>query len=121
MIKILNYADVSPEEVFARSEQSADVSAVVSDIIEDVRKNGDEAIIRYAARFDGIDPEGFALELTEDDKDNALAQALAIFPEIKKVCGKKAIEYGLLHRLDGLHPCPDRRVQRDHHGNSAGQ
>ena len=72
MIKILNYADVSPEEVFARSEQAADVSAIVSDIIEDVRKNGDEAIIKYAAKFDGIDPDGFVLELTEDDKDEAL-------------------------------------------------
>ena len=66
MIKILNYADVSPEEVFARSEQAADVSAIVSDIIEDVRKNGDEAIIQYAAKFDGIDPDGFVLELTAE-------------------------------------------------------
>ena len=35
----------------------------------------------------------------EDDR-NALSQAAALYPEIKTVCGKKSIEYGLLHRLD---------------------
>ena len=72
MIKILKFADVTAEEVFARSEPTSDVSDVVTHIIEDVRLNGDRAIIRYAARFDGIDPEGFELELTEDEKDEAL-------------------------------------------------
>ena len=46
-------------------------------------------------------PKGLpSAPLTEDDKDNALAHACAMYPEIKKVSGKKAIEYGLLHRLD---------------------
>ncbi len=38
--------------------------------------------------------------LNAEDTDNALAQACAMYPQIKSVCGKKAIEYGLLHRLD---------------------
>ena len=38
--------------------------------------------------------------LNENDKDNALSQAIQIFPEIQNVTGKKQIEYGLLHRLD---------------------
>ena len=38
--------------------------------------------------------------LTEDDKNNALSQAIQMFPEILNVAGKKQIEYGLLHRLD---------------------
>ena len=38
--------------------------------------------------------------LNPEDKENALAQACAMYPQIKSVCGKKAIEYGLLHRLD---------------------
>ena len=72
MIKILKFADVTAEEVFAKSEPTSDVSDVVTHIIEDVRLNGDRAIIRYAARFDGIDPDGFELELTEDEKYEAL-------------------------------------------------
>ena len=38
--------------------------------------------------------------LSESDCNNALAQAIEDFPEIKEVKGRKAIEYGLLHRLD---------------------
>ena len=46
-------------------------------------------------------PKGLAsAPLTIDDKDNALNQALEVFPELKNVKGKKEIEYGLLHRLD---------------------
>ena len=70
MIRILNCAEVSEDEIFARSVPTADVSDVVSDIIADVRKNGDEALIRYAARFDRA--ELTALEVTQQELDDAL-------------------------------------------------
>ena len=38
--------------------------------------------------------------LVKGDTENALAQAIEKFPEIRGVHGKKEIEYGLLHRLD---------------------
>jgi sulfopropanediol 3-dehydrogenase len=38
-----------------------DVSAVVREVIEDVRANGDEAVRRYSARFDDWSPESFRL------------------------------------------------------------
>ncbi len=40
-------------EIFARVEQKAEVGAVVSAIIEDVRKEGDAALLRYCEKFDG--------------------------------------------------------------------
>ena len=63
MIKILDFAELTADEVFARSEPTADVSDIVAAIIKDVRENGDEAVIRYAAKFDGVDPEGFVFAL----------------------------------------------------------
>ena len=46
-------------------------------------------------------PKGLpSAPLSAEDSENALSQAVAMFPEIKTVCGKKPIEYGLLHRLD---------------------
>ena len=46
-------------------------------------------------------PKGLAsAPLNENDIDNAMSQAAKLFPQIKDVQGKKAIEYGLLHRLD---------------------
>ena len=46
-------------------------------------------------------PKGLpSAPLNAEDTQNALSQAAAMFPNIKSVCGKKPIEYGLLHRLD---------------------
>ena len=45
MIRILDFAEVTADEVFARSEPTADVSDIVSAIIKDVRENGDEALM----------------------------------------------------------------------------
>lgn len=46
-------------------------------------------------------PKGLAsAPLSQADFDNALSQAVHLFPELRNVHGKKEIEYGLLHRLD---------------------
>ena len=71
MIKIMKFGEVSPEEIFARNTAEADVSAIVSGIIADVRANGDEALLRYAKKFDGA--ELTALEVTKDEIDEAFA------------------------------------------------
>ena len=52
MIKIMNYGQVTPEEVFARVEPVVDVRAVVADIIENVKSKGDEALFAYCEKFD---------------------------------------------------------------------
>lgn len=90
MIKILNFAELTAEEVFARNEPTADVSDIVSSIIKDVRENGDEAVIRYAARFDGIDPEGFVLELSSAEKSEAVRSLDKTDPGLKDVLRKAA-------------------------------
>ena len=36
----------------------------------------------------------------KNSTDSALTRALKIFPELSTVCGKKAEEYGLVHRID---------------------
>ena len=43
MIKILKYGEVKPEQVFARVEPAVNVEAIVTQIIADVRENGDKA------------------------------------------------------------------------------
>ena len=97
MIKIMKFADVTAEEVFARSEPTSDVSDIVSGIIEEVKANGDEAVIRYAAKFDGIDPDGFALELTEEEKEEALAKLCETDPGFTDVLSKAAANIVKFH------------------------
>lgn len=38
--------------------------------------------------------------LNQQDENNALFQAICLYPELKEVTGKKPVEYGLIHRLD---------------------
>lgn len=52
MIKILKYSEVSNSEIFKRSEPAFDVEDIVSDIIYNVRKNGDKAVFEYTEKFD---------------------------------------------------------------------
>ena len=90
MIRILDFAEVTAEEVFARSEPTADVSDIVSAIIKDVRENGDEAVVRYAVKFDGVDPDGFVLELSEEEKKAALGSLDETDPGLSEVIRKSA-------------------------------
>ena len=56
MIKILKYGEVANSDIFAREVPTANVSDVVADIIYDVRKNGDAALLSYTEKFDGQGP-----------------------------------------------------------------
>ena len=52
MIKIMKYGEVAPDEIFARVEPVVDVEAIVTDIIKNVRQNGDRALFEYCEKFD---------------------------------------------------------------------
>ncbi len=52
MISILKYGEVENSKIFARAEAEVDVSAIVSDIIANVKANGDKAVLEYCEKFD---------------------------------------------------------------------
>ena len=47
MMKIMKFGAVPPEEIFARAVPEIDVSAVVADVISNVRTRGDAALLEY--------------------------------------------------------------------------
>ncbi len=53
MIRILEYGAVPAGEIFSRVETRSNVEPIVSDIIQNVRANGDKAIFAYNEKFDG--------------------------------------------------------------------
>ena len=55
MIKIYTDGTLSTEEIMSRDGESFDASAIVRDIIANVRKNGDKALLEYCWA-NGIDP-----------------------------------------------------------------
>lgn len=82
MIKIMKYGEVSPEEIFARGESSFDVADVVSEIIENVKTNGDKALFEYCEKFDKAKLS--SLEVSAEEIEEAFQLVEPKFIEIIK-------------------------------------
>ena len=72
MIRILPYGQVPNSEIFARMEPAVDVTAIVSEIIADVRSRGDAALFDYCKKFDHAELD--ALEVSPAQWEEALSQ-----------------------------------------------
>lgn len=82
MIKIYNYGEVSNEEIFSRENIANDVADIVSEIIENVKSNGDKALYEYNLKFDKAELE--SLEVSEDEINEAFEKVDSEFVEILK-------------------------------------
>ncbi len=91
MIKIYKYGEVPNEEIFARDNISANVEGVVSEIIANVVKNGDRALLEYSEKFDKATLT--ALEVSTDEIDEAFASVEPEFIEIIKEAEKNIREF----------------------------
>ncbi len=80
MIRILQYGAVPAGEIFSRVEAVANVTPVVSEIIANVRKNGDNALRFYSEKFDGCRLS--ALEVSEEEFQEALDAVAPDFLEL---------------------------------------
>ena len=82
MIKIYKYGEVASSEIFARENPTANVSDIVTDIIDNVVKRGDEAIFEYCEKFDKAKLS--SLEVTKEEIDEAFALVDKEFIDILK-------------------------------------
>jgi len=85
MIRILDVAQVSPDEIFARTEDTRDVTGTVAAIIADVRQNGDSALLRYAKTFDKAEPD--TIEVPAAALDAAVE---ALTPQLRAILEEAA-------------------------------
>ena len=92
MIKIYNYGQVSDEEIFARDNISANVEEVVSQIIADVIRRGDTALLDYAAKFDKVQLN--SLEVTPEEIEEAFC---AVEPEFLDILREAAANIRAFH------------------------
>lgn len=100
MIKILEYSKETLEEVFDRTPTTASVSDKVKDIIDDVIKKGDEALFRYALKFDKAELTN--LEVTNDEIDEALGLVEPEFLNILERAAKNIREYHSRQKREGF-------------------
>ena len=105
-INYYRWSEIKPEDKFRllkRSQETIEgVLDVVRPIIEDVKENGDAALIRYAKKFDGAD----LTSLKVSEEEFAEAETL-ISPELKA-----AIDHSI-RNVKKLHAEQMRRVDRD--------
>lgn len=73
MIKILKEGVNTREEIFCPNQVKMNVEEIVSDIIDNVAKNGDKALYEYALKFDKANLT--SLEVTKEEIDEALESA----------------------------------------------
>lgn len=94
MIRILDYAALGKEAVLARKADAPDVSRPIAEILAAVRQEGDAAVLRYCAAFDGM-PEGTALEVPAEEM---LAACDAVDPALLKVMQEAAENIRAFHK-----------------------
>ena len=80
MIKIYKYGEVENNEIFSRMADTVDVSDIVTDIIENVKANGDKALFEYCEKFDKATLT--SLEVTEEEIEEAFN---AVEPEFLRI------------------------------------
>ncbi|MGN1164587.1 MAG: histidinol dehydrogenase [Candidatus Ornithospirochaeta sp.] len=85
MIRTMKYGVVSEDEIFSRSSSSRDVSGVVSEIIRNVEKRGDEALREYTEKLDGA-----VISSIEVSREEIEAAALSMDEEFLRVLEKAA-------------------------------
>lgn len=80
MVKILRQANPSFEQEFtaflaSKREISADVDHIAREIVETVRRDGDQALIDYSKKFDRIDLEKTGIAITAEEIEEAFKLA----------------------------------------------
>ena len=80
MIQIMKFGEVPASEVFARTEPSFNVEAIVAEIIANVRQKGDAALYEYCEKFDRATLT--ALQVTKEEIDEAVASVEPRFLDI---------------------------------------
>jgi len=82
MIRIYKYGEVENDKIFARAVSEVDVASIVTDIIANVKQNGDAALYDYCEKFDKVKLD--SLEVSADEIDEAFASVGGEFVRVMK-------------------------------------
>lgn len=93
MIRIMKESEVTLDEILSRSVPTEQVTDVVTQIINNVKTNGDAALYDYAEKFDKV--KLTALEVTAEEINSAMNE---VDPEFLEVLREAADNIRLFHR-----------------------
>lgn len=92
MIKIIKGLPSSREEIFPEQSSAEDVSAIVREIMENVKHGGDAALLSYGVKFDGFC--GDSLEVSADEIELAYS---SVDPELIEILQSAANNIRAFH------------------------
>ena len=121
MIRIMDMASQREEalrildrRVFLTEEGDDGVSARVRDILSAVRERGDQAVLEFTARFDGVGLSAEQMRVTSEEVENASTQVSMEFMKALRLAIKNIEEF---HR----HQLPQSWMTFGEHGVMLGQ
>lgn len=108
MIRIYKYGQVADDDIFARAVPAVNVEAIVTQIIDDVKANGDKALFRYCEQFDRA--RLTALQVSTQEIDEAVATVAPAFitilekaaANIRAFHEKQVRNSFIIHEQDGV-------------------
>ena len=100
MIKIIEYNISKREEIFDVKTVNVNVSSIVSEIIEKVKKQGDKAVLELTERFDKA--KLTSLRVTEEEIETAYNKVDKGFIEVLKKAYKNVLEYHQKQKREGF-------------------
>ena len=86
MIQILKYGEVANKDIFARTVPEVNVTDIVTEIIRNVRAEGDKALYAYCEKFDKA--KLTSLQVSPEEIDEAVASVEPKFLEILERAAK---------------------------------
>ena len=97
----INIQDVDFEKQFksflnSKRENAADVNAVVVEILENVRKKGDEALLEYTNKFDRTNLTAQSMRVSTDEIKQAVSECA---PETLEALYQAAERIEIFHLL----------------------
>ena len=91
MIRIYRDGELNESELLKRNEPKVDVAGVVAAILEDVRDHGDDAVLRYTEKFDGV--RLASIPVSSAEIDEALAATEPAFLDTLRLAERNIREY----------------------------
>ncbi len=91
MIKIYDFDEKIKDELFIRSDNKTGVAEIVEEIIENVKANGDKALLEYSQKFDGVTLAN--IEVTDEEFYEAYKQVDIEFIEVIQQAMKNIYDF----------------------------
>ncbi|MBP5260544.1 MAG: histidinol dehydrogenase [Clostridiales bacterium] len=83
------------EQLGLRSKmQKSDVVSIVQEVLDDIKENGDEAVLKYTKKFDGADLTPSSMRVTQEEIDRAIGE---IEPDLLRIIRKAADNIRAFH------------------------